>query len=474
MKNLFVLFSLILSLESICQTFEKTINFAQINRPYNLIETTDGFVVSVGLYSDGHSEIKQSNLIVLNKSGEIVINKEFRDYYMQTLTDLWNINDSTIGVLGYASVHPDSMLKIIYYQLDSELNIVSQTDYTTEIILDSYIITDICQNQENHTVYQLSFFYNNHEKKGMYFMEFSKQGDIIKENYINTNNNPSKSCITSNNDSSYLVFLWGMKYELSKDLIIKDTFYFEQYFQIVDVIWENDSTLIMSVPHNYENGYYYMGISRTRNGKEVLEEKYYDWNELYEMYPYYNSFDTVGNYFYLAATTNFSGGSIWDNTDTTGIRIIKANKDFSVKWDKTYRRDANSYMYTMIGTSDGGCLIAGSRYDFTLPEQRQDLYILKVDSLGNYLSDVIEDVITENSSVHVYPNPGTETLNFAFPDNWHEAKVNLYTISGKNVMKTSLTSTQNQINTSAIPNGIYIWEVIVEGAAIERGKWIKQ
>ncbi len=483
MNNHIFLYLLLLPVLANSQTFEKIIQLAEIVRPNSLIETNNGYIVATRVSEISNSNARQSNLLYLNQKGEIILNKEFRSYYMQTITDLWNINDSTIGVLSYVTVHPDSLIKIVYYQLDSELNIKFQTEYNTDIILNSYLITDICTKKNNNLVYQLSYFYNNYQKKGYYFLEFSKKGEVIKENSYQSYYSPSRACITTKPDSGYYMFQGGMQYSLDTMFNIIDSLDFGPNFEnttpsyslIGDVIWENDSTLVMSVPYNgdIDNHYYYMGISRTRNGKDVIEDKFYDWNELYEMYPYYNSIDTVDNYFYLAATTNFSGGSIFEER-YTGIRIIKANKDFSINWDNTYRQDANNYMFYMIGTRDGGCMIAGTRYDFSQPEQRLDLYLLKVDSLGNYNTVSVNEGNPVAQNIEVYPNPGTSELNISFSNLGQEAVFTLYSIAGQKVMSQTLETEQSQIATGQLPNGLYVYELSQNGVAVDRGKWVKQ
>ncbi len=481
MKTLLVSLLLFISFILNAQTFERIISLADFTRPYFVLENNQGYVISTTLLNIDDYEQRKSNVLLLNKNGDIIINKEFREYYMQTITTLWNINDSIIGALGYATAHPDSMLKVIYYHLDKELNIELQTEYPIQLVLNSNLITDICLNHKQNIVYQLSYFDDSYENRGYIFFEFSNEGKVINKNFYPNYYLPIQACITNKTDGGYYMFQENMCYELdslfnktdSLDFNPDYTNSYPNYGLITDVIWENDSMLLMSVPYNADNDYYYMGISRTKYGKEIIEDKFYDWNELYEMYPFYNSFDTVGNYFYLAATTNFSGGPFFEER-LTGIRIIKANKDFSINWDKTYRQDANNYMYYLIGTRDGGCMITGTRYDFTQPEQRLDLYILKVDSLGNYIPNTVEDIAATQQGIKVYPNPGFESFNISVPIPFSNAVLSLYNMAGTKVLSKKLSESLDIIITENLPNGIYSWEVIAEDFVLERGKWVKQ
>ncbi len=67
-----------------------------------------------------------------------------------------------------------------------------------------------------------------------------------------------------------------------------------------------------------------------------------------------------------------------------------------------------------------------------------------------------------NDNFAVYPNPVRDVLNISFPQGVSNAEITLYNILGKEVMKTQVTSSGNQILLSSLPQGIYIATVVAE------------
>ena len=67
-----------------------------------------------------------------------------------------------------------------------------------------------------------------------------------------------------------------------------------------------------------------------------------------------------------------------------------------------------------------------------------------------------------NDNFAVYPNPVKDILNISFPQNVTNAEITLYNILGKEVMRTQVTASGNQVILSSLPQGIYIATVIAE------------
>ena len=67
-----------------------------------------------------------------------------------------------------------------------------------------------------------------------------------------------------------------------------------------------------------------------------------------------------------------------------------------------------------------------------------------------------------NDNFAVYPNPVKDILNISFPQNVTNAEITLYNILGKEVMRTQVTASSNQVMLSSLPQGIYIATVIAE------------
>jgi len=95
--------------------------------------------------------------------------------------------------------------------------------------------------------------------------------------------------------------------------------------------------------------------------------------------------------------------------------------------------------------------------------------------MGAYENQVFaltKPVLRENNFSSVYPNPGqnnlfvkTELKNLTFE---------LIDFTGKIIIRKSLNSLTQQINTSNIPSGMYFYRIHNKSGIIETGKWIKR
>ena len=88
----------------------------------------------------------------------------------------------------------------------------------------------------------------------------------------------------------------------------------------------------------------------------------------------------------------------------------------------------------------------------------------------SYPYDAIEE--NKDSEISIYPNPGNNMLNIS--TTLKNACVEVYDINGRLVHNQEITESITTINTKNWSDGIYLWEVIVNGKEVESGKWIKE
>ncbi|MFA5418286.1 MAG: T9SS type A sorting domain-containing protein, partial [Bacteroidales bacterium] len=114
--------------------------------------------------------------------------------------------------------------------------------------------------------------------------------------------------------------------------------------------------------------------------------------------------------------------------------------------------------------------VGGYQYDYLVNEENEgDPYIIKTDA-GLWLDT--PQINEEN--VHralVYPNPGNS--EFSVRTTIKKAVFNLFDVNGRLLLEEPITELTTTINTSALPDGVYIWSVTQQGLVSDRGKWIK-
>lgn len=142
------------------------------------------------------------------------------------------------------------------------------------------------------------------------------------------------------------------------------------------------------------------------------------------------------------------------------------------RWTRFYGNDSSCFIMTALdATSDGGCIMAGSYYTPSLPDNLLDALVLKVDSTGIITGT---SPVVEMHDAFVYPNPGNDILNIQSGPQVTGAIFTLFDISGKPVLETKLHSILETLITSQIPSGTYVWSIQKSNKKVDMGKWIKE
>jgi len=490
MKNLLLLILLIPFVVN-AQTFEKIINFnADIIRS-DICEIENGYLLSFQLRNDDNIKIK-SKILKLNRYGELISIADFNNYYTERILRIVDNGNNTYSVFGYICESKDSLVKIIYYKLNDNFQIINKkvfntSTYFNNVISFSHIYSNIYINNNGNIIFFLNL--GDFQNKLTYFLEINKTGELIKYKNIQHGEMFSIS-LTTNKKGGYYFFNTDGIFELNNNFekIHYITYShnidpFPDYIEgvnhglsnISNPIWENDSVLTFGYGHN-GSATYLIGILKTLRLESAIADTIYT-IDTQELPGFCNFFDTSGNYYYLGSSTKFEWNP-YEYLVPNKIRIRKVNKsDLSIKWDKVYDVDSTSnYAYNLIATKDGGCILVGKSDDLRDPAVRRDLYILKVDSLGNYKHP--NSIITQkpDKTITVYPNPGSDYIDIKIPVKMNDnATFELYSISGRKIL-TSILKTEN--TTILLPDnlqqGIYFYRITSKNKVLSKGKWVKE
>ncbi|MBC8319869.1 MAG: T9SS type A sorting domain-containing protein [Bacteroidetes bacterium] len=203
------------------------------------------------------------------------------------------------------------------------------------------------------------------------------------------------------------------------------------------------------------------------------------------LYNYWRDTDTVD----FPATWNgidfknkdsiFIGGTrnIWlgyYNPWPSWFVVLQTDSLLNIRWERFYGGDAYYLMGKLIATNDGGCLVAGTRYDYlNVTEQETDIIILKLNSEGLLTGNGDKPAIEMHEAI-VYPNPGNEVINVRIATQYKHSVFELFDINGRHVLKQNFTGTQGIVNTTFLDHGTYIYRITSNDGLFESGKWVKQ
>lgn len=164
---------------------------------------------------------------------------------------------------------------------------------------------------------------------------------------------------------------------------------------------------------------------------------------------------------YSAAGSAGVGGGMKDyffvNLDGSG------NPQGSVR---TYGGSKNDIAHSMVVCPGNGFILAGETESYG--DGSKEIYLLKIDSLGNSTGNVLIDVeevgIISGDVVSVYPNPAVSTINVFVDINNNELTddvvIVLSDISGKVLLKEEISrqifNKNAELNINDISSGLYI------------------
>ena len=225
------------------------------------------------------------------------------------------------------------------------------------------------------------------------------------------------------------------------------------------------------------------GIISTQDGNIVIAGSYAFSNGGHQQ-PYLAKFDLAGNMLWerkyaggfgggiLRSIRELSNGSLISTGDddfppfppsTQGL-ILKTTANGDSLWYKNYYSSyyGHSYLYDIYPSPDGGFVACG----FVSPQApdtgHQDLWVLKVDSVGCEISNCTVGITEygENKiKVSVYPNPFTNELNIKFDQADELNELRVINIFGNEIFQCLVPEVHNSINLELI-DGLYLIQVI--------------
>ncbi|MDY0077312.1 MAG: T9SS type A sorting domain-containing protein, partial [Bacteroidales bacterium] len=177
---------------------------------------------------------------------------------------------------------------------------------------------------------------------------------------------------------------------------------------------------------------------------------------------------------FAGGTRNYNNINPYYSNQPSWFMLFQIDSQLNVRWERFYGGDAYYVMRNLIATRDGGCLIAGTRYDYLNdPVPQTDIIVLKLNSEGLLTgqNELQESLLRE---AIVYPNPGSTIMQVRLAVQHPKAMLELFDSQGKLLLSQQLHEKESRINTAQLPPGTYIYRLSAATGLNESGKWIKQ
>lgn len=238
--------------------------------------------------------------------------------------------------------------------------------------------------------------------------------------------------------------------------------------------WDSDSSFYLTGEWNGGNDRD-IGFLRQYNITDTTGQLFNSWgsNDYLSLPAMYGGLDYVmQDSIFIGGTNRFSLSEFMPVPNW--YFLIQTDSMLNIRWERLIGGDALYKVYRVIATEDGGCLMAGTCFDFqSTDENQRDIFIVKLNENGQFVH------LPENSPIQireaiVYPNPGSELMNIRLAAQHRQAKLQLYDNQGKLVLTRNLTGKLTQVNTSLLNAGTYFFRIHNPSGLFEEGKWVKR
>ncbi len=190
------------------------------------------------------------------------------------------------------------------------------------------------------------------------------------------------------------------------------------------------------------------------------------------------TYDSICNCFYMGVTKRFKNynSPIYGTNDTTDFQLIKFDKNLNIIFKRFYRRNKTLTFTQLITDSKGNVIMAGQTQDInSLNPSITDIFILKVDSNGNYLTNGLNrnDTI-DFLNYSIFPNPVKDQFTFRQYNVIENYTLKLFDLNGKLQKEFNVFQSEVSFSIKNLSRATYLYQLINSKGKIAYGKIVKE
>lgn len=476
MKNIlhiqFLLLFLSLTVHS-QNTFEFNLKGEQDQVPGAMIEDSQGNIIFT-VWNNQYAEI-----LKLNQNGDIIDSVK-----------IFNSENSKCDLFSMLKSENDEFYAFGYWEENSEFYFwVTKFDADFNLILNSKFPVDgrvvtvysySIYNSEGNIVSVMPYETNPPNTK-LVIYEINQSGELIQfRNLESYGNGIIYSCdLIEVEPNEYRIYTSSSLQkticycnEVNSDFDLIDSYTLPWYLGDLTTVKKiNDTSLIIAGKKILfeNNDDFQLGIIETDLQNNLLISNDFGKTDTNDYPGNHNTMDflEIDNIYY-GGTSNltypyFSNIPSW-------LLLNKIDENLNLKWQKYYGGDACYLLMSILATLDGGCVMAGSRYDYQTQNQERDVYLIKVNEDG--LITWAHNIPEITKEILIYPNPGNDLIHIKSFQN--TLTIELYNNNGQQTISHKITNQNITLNTRNLNSGIYFYRILNDkNKTIETGKWIK-
>jgi hypothetical protein len=159
----------------------------------------------------------------------------------------------------------------------------------------------------------------------------------------------------------------------------------------------------------------------------------------------------------------------------TKISVTKLDTMGNIVWSKQYGGDMNYFARSVAFIEDGGCIVAGSRYDSAAfyPNGVFENFLLKLDMNGDVINVGVKETTSQkNEQMNCFPNPTNKTIYFDIP---HEEDITIQICNniGQVVLQSKNYVNLTSMDVQDLQAGMYVYKIIT-AKQVYSGKLLKE
>ena len=186
----------------------------------------------------------------------------------------------------------------------------------------------------------------------------------------------------------------------------------------------------------------------------------------------YKGLDTkIPNIIYAGGISNFQPTMTAFNNVPSWITVSNIDSNLNIRWERFLGGDAYYELWSVLATSDGGCLLTGTRYDHLTQFEERDVVIIKIDSTGS-ITGVNNLPAIKLQEMILYPNPVEEELNIHVGGHTEIIRVEIYSMQGR-LMVSYDDFLLHTIKVSNLPSGQYLLKASCRDGQVMTEKFLK-
>lgn len=441
-----------------------TANSSYNEIPLSVIEDSNRNYVIVGFTYDSLFDQSNGTIIYLNSNGNIInqltLGNEGENLKFGKIIYSNNIYSIFGGIYNSTASHRNLLFcqydeqwneinrKLIYIPNDRNLG----SYYPIQDSDSSFVISGITTS--------VSDYFPNH-----FYIKINSVGDSSISIFKNSSFYPSSyTILESQNQLKYYDIIINYQSSMNSGILQLNKNFDTLVFNYISIplyytygsLIKNDSSIIVAGVQLFLN--YILTLCLVNENGQVIDSLFFQKsNTMKEMPAFSQCLSKFENTIFLGATSNYDHLEPYYSQFDSWFHLIKLDTTLNVLWEKWYGGDAYYFLNSVLATTDGGCLMVGTKYSHGSPSLIRYSHFIKVDANGNV--QWTQDIEIPELSYKVYPNPTQSGFNIE-NNELNIQSIELYDISGR-YLKSIQDCNNSTISIDLTPfsNGIYFAKI---------------